>query len=77
MNLCKLLDFRVVNGRMLGDIFGKSTSFQWNGSAVVDYVLTKASNFTWVVEFKVDKSRPLPTAIQTKTEHNQIKKPFK
>ena len=58
LDLCKSMDFRVVNGRMLGDIFGKSTSFQWNGSAVVDYVLTKASNFTRVVEFKVGKSLP-------------------
>ena len=40
LDLCKSLDFHIVNGRKPGDIFGKFTSHQWNGSSVVDYVIT-------------------------------------
>ena len=37
-------DFRITNGRKLGKIFGKFSSMQWNGGAVVDYIITQASN---------------------------------
>ena len=45
LDMCRFLDFLILNGRKTGDIFGKCTSFQWNGSSVVDYVITAASSF--------------------------------
>ena len=58
LDLCKSGDFRIANGRKPGDIFGKYTSMQWNGSAVVDYVISQASNLNRVVELKVGKFLP-------------------
>ena len=40
LDLCKLNDFLIVNGRSIGDLFGKFTSHQWNGSSVSDYLLS-------------------------------------
>ena len=40
LDLCRSLDFLIINGRKTGYIFGKYTSFQWNGKSVVDYVLS-------------------------------------
>ena len=34
LDICKMNDFRILNGRMTGDIFGKFTSHNWNGSSV-------------------------------------------
>ena len=58
LDLCKSGDYRIANGRKPGDLFGKYTSIQWNGSALVDYVITPASNFSRVVELKVGKFYP-------------------
>ena len=41
LDLCKASDMLIVNSRKSGDIFGKYTSFQWNGSRVVDYVISE------------------------------------
>ena len=43
LDLCKSHDVLIVNGRVTGDVFGKYTSFQWNGSRVVDYLLSMSS----------------------------------
>ena len=40
LDVCKLNDFLILNGRTIGDVFGSCTSHQWNGSSVVDYVLS-------------------------------------
>ena len=40
MDICKFNDLLFLNGRKLGDLSGSFTSHQWNGSAVVDYVLS-------------------------------------
>ena len=40
LDVCKLNDFLILNGREIGDLSGSLTSQQWNGSAVVDYVLS-------------------------------------
>ena len=45
LDVCKLNDFLILNGRKIGDLFGSYTSHQWNGSSVVDYVLLP-NNFT-------------------------------
>ena len=36
LDFCKTNDCVIVNGRKIGDIFGKYTSHQWNGSSLVD-----------------------------------------
>ena len=41
-----------------GDIFGKYTSFHWNGSRVVDYVLSESSQLQNIPDFKVGSFRP-------------------
>ena len=52
LDICKSNDLLILNGRKSGDIFGKYTSHQWNGSSVVDYCITSTlfmqeiSNFT-------------------------------
>ena len=52
LDICKLNDMLILNGRTTGDIFGKFTCHNWNGSSVVDYFLVpnefcdRVSNFT-------------------------------
>ena len=58
LDLCKSGDYRIANGRKLGDLSGKFTSMQWNGSAVVDYVITQAANLNRVVELQVGQFFP-------------------
>lgn len=55
---CKAYDLLIVNGRKTGDLFGRYTSFQWNGSRVVDYVITSHSSFSKTSHFKVGDYRP-------------------
>ena len=45
LEICKLNDLLILNGRIVGDIFGNLTSHQWNGSSVVDYAMTP-NNFS-------------------------------
>ena len=58
LDLCRSGDYRIANGRKVGDLSGKFTSIQWNGSAVVDYVITHAANLNRVVEFQVGSFFP-------------------
>ena len=58
LDLCKSLDFIVVNGRTPGDIFGKYTSFQWNGSSVVDYLIMPTIYFDKILSMKVGEFYP-------------------
>ena len=53
IELCKSLGLVTLNGRKVGDLFGKYTSLQWNGSSVVDYVIVDQSIFPSVSFFKV------------------------
>ena len=39
IELCSSNNLRIVNGRMIGDLFGNKTCFQYNGSSLVDYVI--------------------------------------
>ena len=39
LDLCKLNNLKIANGRKPGDLFGKYTCHNWNGSSVVDYSL--------------------------------------
>ena len=58
LDLCKSLYFLIVNGRKSGDIFGKFTSFHWNGSSVVDYVITSMASFDRIRSMEVDNFYP-------------------
>ena len=49
LDFCKSFDYSLLNGRKTGDIFGKYTSFQWNGSRVVDYVLSDQNIFDQII----------------------------
>jgi hypothetical protein len=39
IEICKNCNLRILNGRTLGDSFGKPTSHSKNGSSVVDYII--------------------------------------
>ena len=58
IELCKSLGLVVLNGRKIGDLFGKYTSLQWNGSSVVDYVLVDQSIFSAIRFFKIGNFIP-------------------
>ena len=45
IDLCKSHGLRIVNRRKTGDLFGKCTSFQWNGNAVMDYLVSQINIF--------------------------------
>ena len=45
LDLCISADLNIVNGRKIGDANGKYTCFTWNGSSVVDYVITSNTAF--------------------------------
>lgn len=53
LDFCKTNDFIIVNGRKSGDIFGKYTSHQWNGSSVVDYTITQNTKVNNIQDFSV------------------------
>ena len=53
LELCKTLNMNILNGRKTGDLFGKTTSFQWNGNGVVDYVISSYDLFPHITYFKI------------------------
>ena len=53
LDICKVNDLLITNGRKVGDIFGKFTSHQWNGSALNDYFLTPVHFMTQIASFSV------------------------
>ena len=53
LDFCKTNEYAIVNGRKLGDLFGKCTSHQYNGSSAIDYVLTPAHTFESISHFEV------------------------
>ena len=58
LDVCKLNDFLIMNGRKVGDLFGNCTSHQWNGSSVVDYFLAPNAYSQKILNFYVDKFIP-------------------
>ena len=40
LDFCKTKEFAIINGRKMGDLFGKHTSHQYNGSSAIDFTLT-------------------------------------
>ena len=57
LDFCKANDFLIANGRKSGDLFGKLTCHQWNGSSVADYLVT--SNIDQITRFRVGNYRKL------------------
>ena len=53
LDFCKTNEFAIVNGRKVGDIFGRCTSHQYNGSSAIDYLLTAADGFDRISSFEV------------------------
>ena len=58
LELCKSLQLVILNGRKIGDLFGKFTSLQWNGNSVVDYVLVSKSLYSSITYFKIGNFIP-------------------
>ena len=58
LDVCKLNDFLIANGHSIGDIFGKFTSHQWNGSSVTDYLLFPNNFSNKISEFTVGNFVP-------------------
>lgn len=53
INLCRETSLRILNGRTIGDLFGKFTSYNYGGCATVDYVLAEERLLSKVSKFKV------------------------
>ena len=45
LSFCKANEVLIVNGRKVGDLFGSVTSFQWNGTGLVDYIISDYTIF--------------------------------
>ena len=58
LDMCKSLDLNIINGRKTGDLFGNYTCFKWNGSSVVDYLITSSSMFGNIPLFRVGEFLP-------------------
>ena len=59
LDICRINDLVIANGRTVGDLFGKYTCHQARGSSVVDYLLTPCQNLRNLMEFKVGELHPL------------------
>ena len=55
VDICKATGVVILNGRKTGELYGKYTCFQWNGSSTVDYVLVNENLYDNIVLFKVGK----------------------
>ena len=58
LDLCKVNDLLITNGRKIGDLFGKFTSHQYNGSAINDYFLAPNHFFPKISRFSVGSFSP-------------------
>ena len=58
IDICKINDIAIVNGRKIGDIFGKFTCHVWHGSSQIDYMLTPCDSFDNVICFEVGPFLP-------------------
>ena len=58
LDICKINNLIVLNGRKTGDLFGKCTSHNWNGSSVVDYFICPTSFYDRIISFSVGQYIP-------------------
>ena len=83
VELCRMSEIRIINGRKFGDTMGKKTCFQWNGCSTVDYMLADVATLPRVQTFHVKNLIPhvsdhcpisaiinleIPIEVVTKTE---------
>jgi exonuclease III len=53
LEICRHNDLLILNGRVLGDLHGQFTSFQYNGSSVIDYCIVNYQFMSNIVYFNV------------------------
>ena len=58
LDMCRSQHLRVLNGRIIGDLFGKYTCFKPKGASVVDYVILSEGALDEVLYFKVNQFIP-------------------
>ena len=58
LQACKYLDLLILNGRKIGDTFGKITCFRWNGCSVVDYAICTKDFFENCTFFEIGDLMP-------------------
>ena len=58
LDLCKINDLCIANGRTVGDIFGRYTCHQSRGSSVVDYLVVHYKALPNIIEFSVGQYLP-------------------
>ena len=58
LEMCTELDISILNGRCVGDLFGKVTCFRSNGCSVVDYGLCSNDFINNISHFKVNTLLP-------------------
>ena len=59
IDICTENNLRILNGRIIGDSTGKKTCFQYNGSSLVDYVITDTSSLHNVQFLTVNPLQPI------------------
>ena len=58
LDICRIHDLCIANGRTLGDIFGKYTCHQKKGSSVVDYLISPYKALKNITNFAVGDYMP-------------------
>ena len=59
LDLCRVNDLTIANGRTIGDLFGSYTCHQKKGSSVVDYLITPQGALSNIIEMRVGDYIPL------------------
>ena len=59
LDICRVNDLTIANGRVLGDLYGRYTCHQKRGSSVVDYLIAPHKALENVKQFKVGEYTPL------------------
>ena len=58
LDLCKETGLRIINGRKIGDLFGKCTCYTYNGCSLVDYTIASIDLLQSVQNFCVNDFTP-------------------
>ena len=58
LDICKIYDLCIINGRKTGDLVGNYTSFQPGGNSVIDYSIVSQSLFYDILSFNVGEFNP-------------------
>ena len=81
LEFCKSNDFNIINGRKIGDTLGQNTCYQWNGTSLVDYVISSYHLYNQIDYFQVGKfipwisdHCPLHYSLKTETKINLKKR---